>query len=516
MGAAVVAALIVCSVTLGLPAGSFNDDAVYLALGRSIAEGKGYHSIYLVGEPVQTKFPPLLPAILSFGWLLGDSVNAARLLGVSVNLIACGLAAGLLWWIGRAHLRIPMAAMLVVPVLGFLLDPSVQYFTLVLSEPLFICTTAATMALTVSPTAIHGRRAIAIGALLAAATLSRSQGIVLVPAFVAALALDRVPWRALALIAVVAVVPVAVWQGAVALAASGNAVEQASERGYVGFMLSGTPADVVTRELRYMWFAARGYAATLALLVSDNVGVGGILVAGLVAAAVAGARKAWREAKVVLFGGASLILVVAAWPVFGDRFLVPALPFAALLAAAGLGALLTAVTGLARWPITVACIAFPAFVLWRQADIRTPGTPGTQPMLVTPSMWIPGNAMYLQALSEWTRRMTRPADRIATASAAGLWLYTGRQTEVTEFAEPIGAPSVYSVPGRFLSPLLEARRIDVIVVEAPGSGIAREVDFVRSRCPETLVATLGFAGREYPRFYRVAASARCDLPVGEP
>ena len=54
----VCVALYASSVVRAIAPGGFNDDAVYLALGRAIANGDGYRSIYLVGAPLHVKFPP--------------------------------------------------------------------------------------------------------------------------------------------------------------------------------------------------------------------------------------------------------------------------------------------------------------------------------------------------------------------------------------------------------------------------------------------------------------------------
>src|SRR5678816_1200506 len=46
-----------------LAPGVFRDDGVYLAVGRAIAHGQGYHSVYLPGAPLQVKYPPGLPVL---------------------------------------------------------------------------------------------------------------------------------------------------------------------------------------------------------------------------------------------------------------------------------------------------------------------------------------------------------------------------------------------------------------------------------------------------------------------
>ena len=48
-------ALVYWAARLSLPhlLGAFGDDAVYVALGKAIATGQGYRSIYAAGQPVQ-------------------------------------------------------------------------------------------------------------------------------------------------------------------------------------------------------------------------------------------------------------------------------------------------------------------------------------------------------------------------------------------------------------------------------------------------------------------------------
>ena len=50
--------------------GLWQDDATYLATARSLAEGSGYRHIEIPGEPLQTKYPILYPALLAGAFLL--------------------------------------------------------------------------------------------------------------------------------------------------------------------------------------------------------------------------------------------------------------------------------------------------------------------------------------------------------------------------------------------------------------------------------------------------------------
>ena len=53
--------------------GIFHDDALYLVAAKSLAEGNGYRIASLPGQPYQTKYPPLYPALLSLVWRIDPS-----------------------------------------------------------------------------------------------------------------------------------------------------------------------------------------------------------------------------------------------------------------------------------------------------------------------------------------------------------------------------------------------------------------------------------------------------------
>ncbi|MEP6534000.1 MAG: hypothetical protein ABJF23_01685 [Bryobacteraceae bacterium] len=50
--------------------GVHHDDAIYWESAKSLATGQGYRLLSYPGEPFQTKYPPLFPALLSVAWKL--------------------------------------------------------------------------------------------------------------------------------------------------------------------------------------------------------------------------------------------------------------------------------------------------------------------------------------------------------------------------------------------------------------------------------------------------------------
>src|SRR5262245_13303252 len=53
-----------------------DDSAIYVSLARALAQHEGYRSIYLADAPPHTKYPPVLPVLLS---PIGGSVVAMKL-----------------------------------------------------------------------------------------------------------------------------------------------------------------------------------------------------------------------------------------------------------------------------------------------------------------------------------------------------------------------------------------------------------------------------------------------------
>lgn len=56
--------------------GFYHDDGIYLVSAKSLADGHGYRIASLPGEPFQTKYPPLFPALLAVVWKLNPTFPA--------------------------------------------------------------------------------------------------------------------------------------------------------------------------------------------------------------------------------------------------------------------------------------------------------------------------------------------------------------------------------------------------------------------------------------------------------
>ncbi|HLH00660.1 MAG TPA: hypothetical protein VKX49_30420 [Bryobacteraceae bacterium] len=123
--------------------GFYHDDAIYWTCAKSLAQGNGYRIASLPGEPYQTKYPPLYPALLASIWKFNPNFPA--------NLPAATLLAWLLFpaylamlWLflrqygfaGRRALILLVAAALspVAVVFSFSLMPELLFGVLLLAS----------------------------------------------------------------------------------------------------------------------------------------------------------------------------------------------------------------------------------------------------------------------------------------------------------------------------------------------------------------------------------------------
>ncbi len=116
--------------------GCFHDDSIYLVTAKSLAEGRGYRILSFPGEPYQTKYPPLYPALLAAIWKLAPEFprNLPWFLILSwvsylLFLIACW-AAFRKFGFGAARRAALTAAVALTPVIAY-------YSTAVMPDLLF-------------------------------------------------------------------------------------------------------------------------------------------------------------------------------------------------------------------------------------------------------------------------------------------------------------------------------------------------------------------------------------------
>ncbi len=79
--------------------GFYHDDSIYWVSGRSLAMGDGYRIQSLPGQPYQTKYPPLYPALLAGIWKLNPRFPANLPLATLFSWLLFPLFLAALWFL---------------------------------------------------------------------------------------------------------------------------------------------------------------------------------------------------------------------------------------------------------------------------------------------------------------------------------------------------------------------------------------------------------------------------------
>lgn len=509
--------------------GAFNDDGAYLATGRAIADGVGYRSLHLVGDPVQAKFPPGLPLLLAVLWRVTGSLAGVTAAAYVLDLLAVGGSAALLWWIGRERLGMRPEPLVVFALGPLLLDASIQYFTLTLAEPYYLLFWVSSLALCLRLTsgrvgpgaapdagaALHrdDTAAVALGLTLALGALFRTQAVVLVPAFLGALLLTRRP-RAALIAGFAAGAPLALWAvWRARLAAAGPLSAAPDDSAYLAWLPRPSPAGLASFATDVIELNVRGYLTVFATYLGRWPALGLALCLAGAALAMVGARIVGRRAAGAWLGVLATVALLLLWPSPQDRLLVPVLPVAGLLMAVGATAILRP---FGRRPKQIAlglAAAAALLVGARQFEIRRsalrPMSRASAPAIRSPSYFLPRNSRLLVQLSAWLRDHSRAGDRVLVSLAPGVFLLTGLKTVSSAPTESRVAVSVFAVPGRFLSRRIVEDGVSLVVVEADQGPVAEDVAAVQRRCPEVLAYAGSVGPGPFPAFFRVGPGVAC-------
>ncbi len=167
-----------------------NDDALYLLLARSLADGQ-FRDLHLAGSPPHALYPPGYPALL----LLLRALGGERLdLFLAVNIGLSVASLGLTFDLVRRRWSVPVAFLVLVPLA--VNNTLVRYAGSLISEPPYLF--LSTLALWLLSRGAVGPRLLALGtAVIVVAGLTRSVGVVLLAAVVGWLLLERRPRAAI-------------------------------------------------------------------------------------------------------------------------------------------------------------------------------------------------------------------------------------------------------------------------------------------------------------------------------
>lgn len=412
--------------------GAGHDDGIYALSAKGLAEGKGYRVSHIPGEPAQTKYPVLFPALLAIVWKIWPTFPD-NVIGLTLIPLFSALASIALFYLyqvrfGYASRRTAFfATLLCITTFAF----STLTFRL-FSEMTFILLTLLCLWWTencVRNESQSVKNDLFGGLLLGLPFLCRSIGIVLFPAVLLYLWQRKRRVRFVGLGLLICVLPWILWSWH-AQGSWKNEPVQAYYTDYVGWWLgSGLPKI----------FKVVGANATSVILLSGTLSLNGITLA-LIPIGMALWTLMCAGLGLIIFGrllygvsqgrlpalwiSAYLGLVVI-WPWFPLRFFVPILPFLLIYFLQGSNWILTKVFAepvRLRVALTCVAVALTANVMHttRLTIIeRKDETPfPSRPNYLTWS--------HMEQTLDWIKQHSEADTVIAASNDPVISLYTGR------------------------------------------------------------------------------------------
>lgn len=453
--------------------GQWQDDGIYVCTAKALAEGRGYRHLQIPGEPWQTKYPILYPALLAVAWRVHPHFpqNAALLLipgavGAAVFVVMSGL------YLRRVfgESRVTMGAIVGLAILSPAIVSIVRF---TMSETVYSALAISALYCVDRQTANGTRRGGAswtgLGAGLAAlAVLTRSIGVTLAAAVVATLVLRRRVGEAV-LAGVVLAALVMPWQLWKRSAESANGPLQAtallapdlayglwtpqSAEQVLRAVGQNTIRVAMTLGMYQLAIPLEWFVAAVMKPGWETIAVHGICYFLLLQMAAGFAVSAWRGWKALHVAAVLYAGLVLAWPFDPYRFLVPWTPFVIYFVFAGLRAThdglarLLAMTpprqsaAVAGWGCALAALS--CFLI---DDVRMLAS--TRKAYYARDLG-PIDLTEFDAAAEWIREHALDHEVCASAYSAWLYLATGRQAY---YFWPVSDPyDVFYGPDRKLS-----------------------------------------------------------------
>ncbi len=492
--------------------GRLYDDGVYLVLGKAIASGEGYRSIHLVGAPVHVKVPPLLPALYALFWLSGRSLNAVTQMALVASLAATTTASGLLWYYARTVLRTGRILTAVFVIGPLLTQPVLFYFSGATSEPWMLLGWIGALVLVERIRrdremrgVVPVRLALALGAVLAATSLARTQGAAIAAGILVCLPLMRLGWRANLAAAVATFAPLGAWGlWHATMAARGPLSTVSDQTSYLAWIPTRSVGELIDFVLlmcyRNVPFYLRAYGP---LLVGWGSRKTHALAAVVVVLTCAGLVLMVRRVPALVATVVAAVAAILVWPYFQDRFLAPIAPMAGLAAAYAAHRGVTHLPRIARATALTLATVIASYALFLNLHGRhDDAVNAPQGRFARESL----------AMASWIRANTRPDERIMLNWGAVIFLRTGRRTSIADPEEALFGPTLLDIPHRYYAQRLLADSVDLVMLwdYAPGRshGLLRALGV---RCPGVLTPVPADVASALPpsvHFYRV----RRDLP----
>jgi len=459
--------------------GVFYDDGIYLALGKSLAEGHGYRHLYLPGAPRAVHYPPLYPVLLAALWKAWPAFpsNVAMLRAANAALMGAFAALATSYLARRFEVRPWLTALVVAASTTAI--PVLAVATVLFSEPLFLALAAA--ACLVGDAAREGgeRRALgmaaAAGALAALAALTRSIGVAVLAGVVVALLVAR-RWKPALAALGAGIVLLAPWAAWVTAYRHGIDPVIAANYGTYGDFLSQTG---------WSWLSLRGVlelARPLGVITLSILPFPVRVVVGLAAAAVlvGGLEVLVRRAPAAGWMLLAYLVIVFLWPYGPDRFLWGVLPWLGAAFAAGAVSMAARRSGalgraLRLATASVAVVVAGSYAASQARGFATGAATSEQK----------GISATMETALAWIRSSTDSSAVIAGEDEALIWLYTGRRA-VPSYLWRVRGRSAESLGPDSLRAWLRRSRATHLLLTGPGSDAAPTVDALLGRYPDDL------------------------------
>ena len=410
------------------PAGVFQDDGIYVILGKALATGEGYRYLNLPGAPYATHYPPGYPLFLALLWRV--SPQFPQNVGLFTFANAGFLALAAFGTFRFAHRRLGLSSLgaAAVAIAGSVSMPAIIFGVFVLSEPMFMALLLPLLIYAERVSERAGwRDALFVGLAGGALAMVRTTAMFVVPAFALVLLFRRrvVPAVCAMVGCAVFLVPWHLW-----VAAHGAEVPPVllGKYGpYDAWLTNAIREHGLPFVLQVIWTNARALYGMLWVMFTGSETTPVVLhppvvIAALIVLAL-GAWRFARRAPVTAWFVAAYMALVVIWPFEPTRFVWALLPLFCAMVALGIGAVVewgpAAPMRYVRIASLAACGALVAGFGWYNVTGIRQQWRDSVPRVT---------AARATPVVEWVRASTRPTDVIAMEDDPLLYLYTGRRT----------------------------------------------------------------------------------------